>query len=137
MEIPAARIPGSLPELFAGYARQDVAVPAAYPAACSPQAWAAASPLMWLRAILRLDPIVARGQMHLAPVLPPGVSRLHVDGIRVGERRISIHVDGDDVTVEGAEGRRCPPCSTGLRADRTQGRSSRGRTLAREAAGIA
>ncbi|HMG45712.1 MAG TPA: glycogen debranching N-terminal domain-containing protein [Acidimicrobiales bacterium] len=100
----AARIPGSLPELFAGYARGDVAVPAAYPAACSPQAWAAASPLMWLRTILRLDPIVARGQMHLAPVLPPGVGRLHVEGINIGDRRITIHVEGDDVTVEGAEG---------------------------------
>jgi glycogen debranching enzyme len=100
----AAQIPGSLPELFAGYGRDEVAVPAAYPAACSPQAWAAAAPLMWLRSILRLDPVVARGQMYLDPVLPAGVNRLHVEGIHIGDRRVTVHVDGDDVSVDGAEG---------------------------------
>ena len=98
----AACIPGSLPELFAGYGRDEVAVPAAYPAACSPQAWAAAAPLMWLRAILRIDPVVSRGQLYLAPVLPRGMTRLHVDGIHLGDRRVAVHVDGDDVSVEGA-----------------------------------
>jgi glycogen debranching enzyme len=99
----ADRIPGSLPELFAGYPREQVAIPAAYPAACSPQAWAAAAPLMWLRAILRLDPMATADRIYLAPVLPAGVGHLHVEGIRIGDRRVSIHVDGDDVTVEGAD----------------------------------
>ena len=41
---------GQLPELFAGFDRSVIAVPAAY--SCSPQAWAAASPLLWLRTLL-------------------------------------------------------------------------------------
>jgi glycogen debranching enzyme len=100
----AEQIRGSLPELFAGYPRDEVAIPAAYPAACSPQAWAAAAPLMWLRALLRLDPWAPSDQMYLAPVLPASVRRLHVDGIHVGDHHVGIHVDGDDVTVEGADG---------------------------------
>src|SRR5690606_15299791 len=44
---------GRLPELFAGFERGRPHVPAAYPTSCSPQAWAAAAPLLWLRTMLR------------------------------------------------------------------------------------
>jgi glycogen debranching enzyme len=97
----SAKITGSLPELFTGFARDDVAVPAAYPAACSPQAWAAAAPLLWLRTLLRLDPWASRGQLWLAPELPANIGRLHVDGIHIGDQKIAIHVEEDSVTVEG------------------------------------
>lgn len=95
---------GRLPELFAGFDRRDVAVPAAYPTSCSPQAWAAASPLLWLRTLLRLDPWAVRRQLWVAPQLPETITRLHVDGITVGGARIQIATDGADVEVTGLEG---------------------------------
>ena len=59
-----------LPELFAGLPRDQFAFPVSYPTSCSPQAWAAASPLLFLRSMLRFDPDVRNAQVHLAPALP-------------------------------------------------------------------
>ena len=42
---------GRLPELFGGFDRAEDAPYAPYPGACSPQGWAAAAPLMLLRAL--------------------------------------------------------------------------------------
>jgi glycogen debranching enzyme len=100
----AALTQGRLPELFAGFSRRDLSVPAAYPTSCSPQAWAAASPLLWLRTLLRLDPWAGRGQLWLSPRLPREIRELHVEGIVIGDDRVTIHVDDDQVEVEGAGG---------------------------------
>ncbi len=100
----AATTQGRLPELFAGFPRREVAVPAAYPTSCSPQAWAAASPLLWLRTLLRLDPWASRRQVWLAPRLPRDIGRLHVEGIAIGDTQITIHIEDDDLDVEGADG---------------------------------
>jgi glycogen debranching enzyme len=43
-----------LPEVFAGFARDDTGLPVRYPAALVPQAWAAASALLALRTLLGL-----------------------------------------------------------------------------------
>src|SRR6185312_15844934 len=51
---------GRLPELFAGLPRQEFPKPVRYPAACSPQAWAAASVFSLVRTMLRLDPWIPR-----------------------------------------------------------------------------
>jgi glycogen debranching enzyme len=48
---------GRLPELFAGFSRSEFSSPAAYPTSCSPQAWAAATPHLILRLLLRLEPL--------------------------------------------------------------------------------
>jgi glycogen debranching enzyme len=100
----AAITQGRLPELFAGFSRRELSVPAAYPTSCSPQAWAAASPLLWLRTLLRLDPWVHRRKMWLAPQLPRGIRRLDVEGIVIGDDSVTLHVEGDRVEVEGASG---------------------------------
>jgi glycogen debranching enzyme len=100
----AAAHHGRLPELFAGFDRGELAVPAAYPTSCSPQAWAAASPLLWLRSMLRLDVWAPRRRLWVAPQLPQSITRLHVSGISLGGNRISIDVDGDDIEVTGADG---------------------------------
>lgn len=47
----AARQGYRLPEVLAGYSRTDHADPVPYPHACSPQAWAAATPLALLTAV--------------------------------------------------------------------------------------
>jgi glycogen debranching enzyme len=95
---------GRLPELFAGFARDEVRVPAAYPASCSPQAWAAASPLLWLRTLLRLDPWARSKQLSVKPALPGFINELHVDGVLLDGKQLSISVVGDDVEVSGMEG---------------------------------
>ncbi len=90
-----------LPELYGGLSRQEVRFPVAYPSSCSPQAWAAASPLLFLRTILRLDPWVPHGKVWLDPILPERIGYLRVDRIPLAGRRVTVEVDGPDVKVEG------------------------------------
>ena len=94
---------GRLPELFAGFDRSDLPVPAAYPTSCSPQAWAAASPLSWLRTLLRLDPWAPHHQVWVAPLLPPWIRQLHVAGIQIADEHLTINVDGDLFRVTGID----------------------------------
>ncbi len=100
----AAAFDGRLPELFAGFDRAELATPAAYPTSCSPQAWAAASPLLLLRVLLRFDPWKSRGRVHLAPVPPPSMRRLALHGLRVGGRHLDINLDQGGVEVSGLDG---------------------------------
>jgi glycogen debranching enzyme len=90
-----------LPELFGGLSRSEVPFPVSYPSSCSPQAWAAASPLMFLRTMLRLDPWVPHGKVWLSPAMPPWLEYLRVDRIPLGGRRVTVEVDHDKVSVEG------------------------------------
>jgi glycogen debranching enzyme len=92
---------GRLPELLSGIGRDELAVPAAYPTSCEPQAWAAATPLLFLRLLLRLDPWVPHGRVTVAPALPAWMSRLEVAHIPLGGRRIDVAVSRDDVHVRG------------------------------------
>jgi glycogen debranching enzyme len=91
---------GRLPELFSGIGRDELGVPAPYPTSCQPQAWAASTPLLFLRSLLRLDPWEPHGQVHLAPALPSWLSRLRVEGIPLGSQRLDVQVS-EDVQVEG------------------------------------
>lgn len=81
---------GRLPELFTGFARLEVRQPAAYPTSCSPQAWAAAAPLLWLRTLLGIDATdgpVAGASPHRAPSW-------------LGDVRLAgVHVRGERMTL--------------------------------------
>jgi glycogen debranching enzyme len=92
---------GRLPELFAGFARDELPIPAAYPTSCVPQAWAAAAPLLLLRSLLRLEP-EAPDHVWVAPALPSSIERLRVEGIEVAGYDITLEVEGDLCKVEGA-----------------------------------
>ncbi len=92
---------GRLPELYSGLERMELPLVVAYPTSCSPQAWAAASPLLMLRTLLRLDPWVPRGKVWLHPALPEQITRLHVGRIPLAGARVSVTVEGDKVEVEG------------------------------------
>jgi glycogen debranching enzyme len=92
---------GRLPELFSGLDRLELPMVVGYPTSCSPQAWAAASPLLMLRTLLRLDPWVPRGKVWLHPALPEQFGRLRVDRIPLAGGRVSVGVEGDRVTIEG------------------------------------
>jgi glycogen debranching enzyme len=68
-----------LPEAFVGSDREAFDVPVAYPSACSPQAWAAATPLLLLRCMLGLEP--GPEGLTADPHLPAGVGRLALRGV--------------------------------------------------------
>jgi glycogen debranching enzyme len=97
----AMAVGGRLPELFGGLDRSDLPIPLGYPASCSPQAWAAAAPLLLLRLMLRFDPWLPHGKLWLAPAVPSSIGRLHVGHIPLGGGRLAVTVEGDDVNVEG------------------------------------
>ena len=97
----AAEQSGRLPELFSGLDRLEFPAPVAYPTSCSPQAWSAASPLLCLRTLLRLDPWVPYGKTWLAPTLLEGMHHLKVEGIPLAGSRVTVEVEGDVVEVSG------------------------------------
>ncbi len=98
---PGGGQPGRLPELFAGLDRLELPLVVDYPTSCSPQAWAAASPLLMLRTLLRLDPWVPRGKVWLHPSLPDQIGTLRVGRIPLAGARVSVTVEDGKVAVEG------------------------------------
>ena len=100
----AASFGGRLPELFAGFDRAEFEFPVSYPSSCSPQAWAAATPLSFLRTLLRFEPWVPAGRVRLAPALPATMGRLRVEGVPLLGARCTIEVDGDETKVSGLPG---------------------------------
>jgi len=90
---------GRLPELYAGLGPDDLGVPVPYPASCSPQAWASASPLLVLRALLGLEPDLPAGRIEIDPVLPEGASYLRVTGVPLAGQALSLSVEPDSITV--------------------------------------
>ena len=65
-----------LPEVFAGFPRDDTSVPVEYPEALKPQSRAAAAPLLALRTLLGLD--VADGKLRSRPRLPEDLAGLRL-----------------------------------------------------------
>jgi glycogen debranching enzyme len=75
-----------LPELFCGFDRAATGSPIAYPVACSPQAWAAGSPLMLIQTMLGLEADAPNRRLTLErPILPAGLTKVVVKGLKVGE----------------------------------------------------
>jgi glycogen debranching enzyme len=72
-----------LPELFAGLSRDAYAFPVSYPTSCSPQAWAAASPLLFLRTMLRFEPDIRNSTLHLAPAVPDWIGLLRLERVPI------------------------------------------------------
>ncbi len=92
---------GRLPELFTGLDRSEFPGVVGYPTSCSPQAWAASSPLLFLRTLLRLDPWVPQGKVWLAPALPEAIGRLRVERIPLAGRRVNVEAFDGDFKIEG------------------------------------
>jgi glycogen debranching enzyme len=68
-----------LPEVFVGEDRDATKIPVAYPTACSPQAWAAGTPLLFLRILLGLEP--TRTGLTVDAHVPTRFGRLGLRGI--------------------------------------------------------
>jgi glycogen debranching enzyme len=82
-----------LPELFCGFAREDVGAPVAYPVACSPQAWSAAAPFYLLHTMLGLRANASARRLELLrPTLPEWLGKLTITGLPVGDDSVDLLV---------------------------------------------
>jgi glycogen debranching enzyme len=80
-----------LPELFCGFPRRPAEGPVLYPVACSPQAWAAAAPLLMLKATLGLRIDANRRQLILDhPAMPSFLDSVALRNVRVGPELVSL-----------------------------------------------
>ena len=111
-----------LPELFAGFSREEFDEPVPYPVACQPQAWAAGSIPFLLKWGLGLSPDALEKRLAIVrPSLPRWLNRVEVTGLALGDARIDLvferagehvtladaHIDGDaEVVLEIAADRR-------------------------------
>ena len=78
--IDAAAFSGyRLPEVFSGYGRSVSRFPVPYPTACSPQAWATAAPMLFIRTMLGLN--AADGALTVDPVVPKEIGGIAISGI--------------------------------------------------------
>jgi glycogen debranching enzyme len=92
----------SLPEVFAGYARDETPFPIAYPTAARPQAWAAGTPILLVRVLLGIEPDRVRQRLvtTVADELPSWLEGLRVEGIRAFGRNWSASVERGRVEIE-------------------------------------
>ncbi len=97
----AAHFEYRLPEVFAGIARDDTPFPVVYPTASTPQAWAAATPILLLRTVLGLEPDRATRVLRSeAREVPPWLEGLSLDGVHAFGRRWIVRVERGTVSVE-------------------------------------
>src|SRR5579884_1299592 len=83
-----------LPEVFAGFTREQFSVPVRYPVACHPQAWAAGSVPFLLTAILGLAPDAFSERVDVVrPVLPNGVDELKFRRLKIGRSALDLHFE--------------------------------------------
>jgi glycogen debranching enzyme len=99
-----------LPELFCGFhKRKDSSGPTLYPVACAPQAWAAASVYLLLRAALGISIHAPERAIRFSnPVLPPNLEEVTLENLIIGDASVDIlfrrHKDGVAVEVLRREG---------------------------------
>jgi glycogen debranching enzyme len=86
---------GRLPELFCGFSRAEFPRPVPYPTSCSPQAWAAASTRLVLRSLLRFNPDIPHGQIHLAAMVPDRLLPIYMQNVPLAGTRVDISVQAD------------------------------------------
>lgn len=83
-----------LPELFAGFARDEYDYPVRYPVACHPQAWAAGSIPYLIEAMLGLSPDAFEKRLHVVrPMLPDFVDHMELRDLAVGSARVSLRFE--------------------------------------------
>lgn len=80
-----------LPELFCGYS-DSLGKAVNYPVACSPQAWAAGTPLVFIQTLLGLFPNSLKKEIQLSPNLLEEINVLTVEDIEVGDGALSVTV---------------------------------------------
>jgi glycogen debranching enzyme len=109
---------GRLPELFCGFDRDAFPHPIAYPTACAPQAWAAATPLLLLRVLLGLEPDVPAGAVTVDPAVPTAMLPMKVEQLHLAGSTLDLLVTAGSWRAQGG-----PP---GVTAVEGVNRSDRG-----------
>ena len=75
-----------IPELFCGFRRRPGRGPTLYPAACSPQAWAATAPFSLIQSMLGLEFRPEEREVRLTnPVIPPMAGAVTLRNVRLGD----------------------------------------------------
>lgn len=91
-----------LPELYCGFERVERTAPTQYPVACSPQAWASATPLCLLQASLGLELLDRTGEIKFyRPTLPDFLGHVHLRNLRLstGSADVLLHRHGKNIAA--------------------------------------
>jgi glycogen debranching enzyme len=99
-----------LPELFAGFRKDDYGVAVRYPVACQPQAWAAGAVPFLLTTLLGLVPEAFENRLRIVrPIFPDFINQVEVHRLRVGAARVDLKFericDNIEVKVLKLDGR--------------------------------
>jgi glycogen debranching enzyme len=92
-----------LPELYCGFQRGRERGPTLYPVACSPQAWAAGTPLLLLQSSLGLEFNPDRNEILLhKPQLPSFLDEVTLRNLRLGQSAVDLRLrrHGTDVSLQ-------------------------------------
>jgi glycogen debranching enzyme len=81
-----------LPEVFAGYSKEEVRKPVELPKSCNPQAWAAGTVPLLVRAMLGAEPDPKSRSLATNAVLPGGTRSLHLEGVPAFGERHALRV---------------------------------------------
>jgi glycogen debranching enzyme len=80
-----------LPEVFAGFSREQYPEPVHYPVACRPQAWSSGSLPYLLESALGLVANAAGSELLIRePALPDWLHEVSVSNLRVGQSRVDL-----------------------------------------------
>jgi glycogen debranching enzyme len=91
-----------IPELFCGFRRRTGRAPTLYPAACSPQAWAAGAPFMLIKGMLGVSFEPAEARIRLVrPRLPEMLEEVTVRNLSLGGgcADFTVHRQGNRVAL--------------------------------------
>ncbi|WP_226577833.1 amylo-alpha-1,6-glucosidase [Halobacillus litoralis] len=88
-----------LPELFCGYGKEE-GKPVPYPVACSPQAWAAGTPLTFIRTMLGLYPTYDSRTITLSPSFVNGLNEMSVQDLPLAGGRVSFTIKRNEGQYE-------------------------------------
>ncbi|MEU5672252.1 glycogen debranching N-terminal domain-containing protein [Micromonospora sp. NPDC047753] len=81
-----------LPEALSGFDRERLLFAVPYPTACSPQAWAAGTPLALIRAMLGINPV--EGRLVLDPDIPEELGRIAAERVRAFGQQWEVEAIG-------------------------------------------
>jgi len=91
--LEASRFTGyRLPEAFAGYPKETNAFPVRYPTACSPQAWATAAPVLFMKTMLGIG--VVDGKLVCDPLVHERFGHIVLHGLHAFGSHYDVIWDG-------------------------------------------
>lgn len=89
-----------IPELYCGFRRRPGRGPTLYPAACSPQAWAASAPFSLLQSLLGLEFDHSARQIRLInPTVPDFAGEIVIRNLRLGDASADFAVRQQDDAI--------------------------------------